>query len=79
MNIFRVFNSIKSDERGAYIACRALNFSWIFYSIVLLLWSLVELITNGPNQIFFIIIAVFSAGQVIFWSFYIYNLKKYSG
>jgi len=68
-----------SDERGLYIAGRALKFSWIFYSIILFLWSLAELIINGSTQIFFIIIAIFLAGQIIFWSFYLYYLKKYSG
>jgi hypothetical protein len=79
MNIFRGFNSIKSDERGVYIAGKALKFPFIFYSIILFIWSLIELIINGPNQIFCIIIAVFSAGQIIFWGFYLYYLKKYSG
>lgn len=79
MNIFRGFNSIKSDERGLYISGRALKFSWIFYTIILFLWSLIELIINGPTQIFSIIIVIFLTGQIIFWSFYIYYLRKYSG
>ncbi len=79
MNIFRCLDSVKSYERGVYIVDKALKISWVFYSIVLFLWSLVELTINGPTQIFYMVIVIFSAGQTIFWGFYLYYLKKHSG
>jgi len=79
VNIFKKIGFEKADERGLYIANKALKFSWIFYSIALFLLIVAELIQNGPNYIFIIILIIFSAGQTIFWGLYLYHLKKSSG
>jgi len=79
MNLFRKLGFEKGDERGVYIASKALRNSWLFNTITLFLWMLVELIRNGPTSVFFILLIIFSASQTVFWCFYLYYLKKTSG
>jgi len=79
MNLFKKLGFEKGDERGVYITSKALRNSWIFNSIVLFLWIVVELIRNGPTSVFFILLIIFSAGLTVFWGFYLYYLKKNSG
>ncbi|MCD4669011.1 MAG: hypothetical protein K8S14_01050 [Actinomycetia bacterium] len=79
MNIFKKPGFEKGDERGIYIASKALRNSWIFNSTALFLWMIVELLRNGPTSVFYILLIIFSSGLTVFWSFYIYYLKKTSG
>jgi hypothetical protein len=78
MNLFRKLGFEKGDERGVYIASKALRNTWLFNNIVLFLWIVVELIRNGPTSVFFILLIIFSAGATVFWGFYLYYLKKNS-
>jgi len=76
VNIFKKLGFIKGDEGGSYIANKAIKISWLFYNIALLLWSVVELIQSRELTFVFIILL---AGQIVFWGFYLYYLKKTSG
>jgi len=79
MNLFRKLGFEKNDERGIFIASKALRFAWLFNTIALFSWLVVEFIRNGPTSIFFILLILFSAGQTVFMGFYLYYLKKNSG
>ena len=79
MNLFRKLGFEKSDERGVYIASKALRNTWVVHSATLLVWLIVELIKNGATSVFFILLIILLVGITAFWGFYLYYLKKTSG
>ena len=84
MNLFKKLG-FRKDEKGAqrqlYIVNTASKITWLFYALVLLIWSGVELIQNGPTSVFLILMIICSAGITVFWSIYLYlhYIKKTSG
>jgi len=79
MNIFRGLDSIKSDERGKYIAYKALRNTWVVHITILLVWTIAELIKNGGTSVFFTLLIILSFDATALASFYLYYLKKTSG
>lgn len=76
MNLFKKLGFMKSDERGFYIVNNAAKFSWIFYTLALFSYMVVEMIKNGELTFVF---TIFCAGQFVFWSTYIYYTIKTGG
>jgi len=79
MQKFTVFFSklgFKKEERAELIGfCSARN-SWIFTTIVLLIWSFQGLIVSGRLEVQ---ASVFFASQLVFWVSLLYYRNKYGG
>lgn len=70
---------MKADERGVYIANKVLRSTWIFHSVALVVWGIVELAKNGTTSVFSTLLFILSVDTIVFWSFYLFYQKKTSG
>ena len=67
---------VKKEERAEFIGFYSARISWIFTTIVLLVWSLQGLIASGRLETQ---ASVFFASQLVFWFSLLYYRKKYGG
>jgi hypothetical protein len=68
--------SFKKEERAEFIGFYSARISWIFTTIILLVWSFQGLIASGSLETQ---ASVFFASQLVFWLAYLYYRHKYGG
>lgn len=66
----------KREERAEFIGFYSARISWLFTTIVLLVWSFQGLIVSGRLETQ---ASVFFASQLVFWLAFLYYRKKYGG
>ena len=76
MNVFRKLGFKKANEKEVNLSNKALRFSWLFYTIALIVWGGIEFIQQGHTSIYSIILIITFSGQSIYMIFYILYLKK---
>lgn len=67
---------LKKEERAEYIGLHTVRISWLFTTIVLLIWSFQGLISSGRLETQAL---VFFASQLVFWLPFLYYRKKFGG
>lgn len=66
----------KGDERELSISLYSARIAWIFTTIILVVWSLKDILSTGSLSFQFV---VFSASQTVFWTSYLYYKRKLGG
>lgn len=66
----------KKEERAEHIGLYSVRISWLFTTIVLLIWSFQGLISSGRLEMQ---ASVFFASQLVFWLTFLYYRKKFGG
>lgn len=68
--------SLKKEERAELIGLYSVRISWLFTTIILLIWSFQGLISSGRLETQAL---VFFASQLIFWLTFLYYRMKFGG
>ncbi len=76
MSLLRRLGFDTGDERSVLIALYSGRITWLFTAIVLLVWSLHNLVRTGTLSIAFVVLA---ASQTVFWGSQLYYSRKLGG